>query len=107
MRFIYTHEDLQRRMAYLDHFKAQHGFVSGKMRRASLACENCPRWSNKKSFWRDNISIKQRLYSGYHCKGDNIPFYVDNLNKFKPLALDGLPSSIYEIIAMLMKTILL
>ncbi len=97
-RVLYTHEDLQRRMAYLDHFKAQHGFVSGKMRRASFTTAKIvPAGQTKKVFWRDNISIKQRLYSGYHCKGDNIPFYVDSLNKFKPLALDGLPSSIYEI----------
>ena len=98
MKFFYTVEDLQRRMAYLDFFKYQHGFVAMKMKRASFnSAKIVPTKQKAKVFWRDNYSIKQRIYSGYHCKGSNLKYYVENLNKYKPDSLDGYPSALYEL----------
>lgn len=96
--FVHTKDDFQRRMAYLDAFKMKHGFVPMKMKRASFSSAKVvPPNSKSKIFWRDNVSIRQRIYSGYHCKCDNIPYYVDNLNSYKPESLDGYPSALYEI----------
>lgn len=98
LKFYYTKKDRQRRMAYLDFFKYQHGFVAIKMRRASFnSSKIVPPKQMSKVFWRDNLAIKQRIYSGYHCKGDNLKYYVENLNKFKPESLDGYPSAMYEL----------
>ncbi|MGG0249776.1 phenylacetate--CoA ligase family protein [Peribacillus frigoritolerans] len=98
MKFIYTNEDLQKRMAYLDHFKAQHGFIANKMKRASFnSSKIIPTNQKSNIFWRDNWSIKQRIYSGYHCKDKNLPFYVKNLNRYQPESIDGYPSALYEI----------
>lgn len=98
MRFYYTKTDRQRRMAYLDFFKMQHGFVPMKMKRASFnSSKIVPSHQKKKIFWRTNYAIRQRIYSGYHCKGDNLQYYVENLNRYRPESIDGYPSAIYEV----------
>lgn len=98
MKFLHTKIDRQRRMAYLDFFKEQNGFVHMKMRRASFNSSRLvPPDQKNKVFWRENLSIKQRIYSGYHCQGSNLKYYVEDLNKYKPHSLDGYPSSIYQL----------
>lgn len=96
--FVHTQGDMQKRLAYLDSFKARHGFIANKMRRASFTTAKIvPRGQRARVFWRDNLSIRQRLYSGYHCRGSNVKYYVENLNEYRPQSLDGLPSSLYEL----------
>jgi len=98
MKFYKTYKDSQRRMAYLDYFKYQHGFVAIKMKRASFTSSKIvPPKQKAKVFWRDNLAIRQRIYSGYHCKGNDIKYFVDNLNLFRPESLDGYPSALYEL----------
>ena len=98
MLFLHTKEHFQQRMAILDYFKEQHGFINRKMKKATFNSSRIiPSRQKKKVFWRDNIFMKQRIYSGYHCRGDNIRYYVENLNEYKPAALDGYPSSLFEI----------
>lgn len=96
----FTSRDSQRRMAYLDHFKAQHGFENIAMRRASFASPKIiPPKQKRAIFWRDNHAMKQRLYSGYHCHGDNLRHYVDNLIQYAPESIDGYPSAIHQMAA--------
>ena len=96
--FWYTKSDLQRRMAYLDAFKIRCGFIPMKMKRASFnSAKIVPPNQKMNIFWRDNLSIRQRIYSGYHCKGENLQYYVENLKKFQPASIDGYPSAIYEV----------
>lgn len=98
MKFYHTGKDKQRRMAYLDAFKMAHGFVPMKMKRASFnSSKIVPPGQKKKVFCRTNRAINQRFYSGFHCKGDNVKYYVENLNKYKPESLDGYPSALYEV----------
>lgn len=98
MRFLWRKDDNERRMAYLDAFKIRHGYIPMKMKRASFnSSKIIPPGQKKKIFWRDNLAIRQRIYSGYHCKGDNVRYYVENLNKYKPESLDGYPSALYEV----------
>ncbi len=53
--------------------------------------------SKKKSppFWVYNCFEKQLLMSSYHLKDENLIHYVNKLNRFKPILLDGFPSTIY------------
>lgn len=98
MRFVVGNEDLERRMAYLDAFKMSHGYIPGKMKRASFSSAKIVSPTQKRHvYWRDNFAIRQRIYSGYHCKGNRVRYYVDNLNRFRPQSLDGYPSAMYEI----------
>ncbi len=98
MRFRHVLSDYQKRLAYLDVFKRRHGFIHGEMKRASFnSSKIIPKNQKSKIFWRDNKAMNQRLYSTHRCKGDNIKYYVDDLNLYKPDSIDGYPSSIYDI----------
>ena len=50
---------------------------------------------NKPPFWVYNYFEKQLLVSTYHMTDKNMASYVEKLNKFKPVLLDGYPSAIY------------
>ena len=98
MRFLVKKSDLQRRLAYLDFFKITHGFIPMKMKRASFSSAKIiPPHQKKPVYWRTNLSINQRIYSGKHCKGNLVKYYIQDLNRFKPESLDGYPSAMYEI----------
>jgi len=91
-------EDIQKRMATLDYFKMKHGFRNMEMKKATFMGKHIvPPTQKKKVFWRYNAAIKQMVYSAYNISEDNIPYYIESLNKFKPNAIDGYPSSMYEI----------
>ncbi|MDR1056216.1 MAG: hypothetical protein LBL90_10470 [Prevotellaceae bacterium] len=98
LKVIYTKENNQRRMAYLDWFKWLHGFENGKMKSIRFNGKNfIPFKQKSKIFWRQNSAIKQRLYSTFHLSQDNLKYYVKNINKYKPSAIDGFCTSICEI----------
>jgi len=90
-------EDAAKRMAYLDYFKQIHGVAPFTKRASFTGKEIIPVKQEGKIFWRYNLPLKQMLYSGFHVSEENIKYYIKSLNKFKPLALDGFPSSIYRI----------
>lgn len=97
LNVYFDKEDNARRMAYLDYFKQQHG-VEPFSRRASFTGKEIIPFKQKSDvYWRYNQSINQMLYSGFHVSEKNIPYYIKSLNKFKPKAIDGFPSSIYRI----------
>lgn len=84
--------DMSRRIAYLDFFKEQHGVYKG-MRRVSVGGRKIiPSSQKKKIYWRFNKPLNQLLLSAYHAYGENLKYYIDKLNKFKPQTLDGYPS---------------
>jgi phenylacetate-CoA ligase len=88
--------DLQKRLAYLDAFKLEYGFQANKMRCARFTGKNIilnmPR---NHIYWRDNYISKQRYYSTYHLTDQNMLYYVNNLNMYRPEAIDGFVSAIY------------
>lgn len=95
---LFTPEDMMKRMAMLDHFKARVGFIHRKMRRATFNGKHIvPPNQKKKVFWRYNAACKQMIYSSFHITEENMQYYVDNLNKFKPQAIDGFFMSMCDI----------
>ncbi|GGA98269.1 phenylacetate--CoA ligase family protein [Macrococcus hajekii] len=94
---IYTHySDISRRIAYLDYFKEKHGVKKG-MRRASIGGRVLiPANQKSKVFWRHNYVLNQLLFSIFHAGTDNIKYYVQELNRFKPQSIDGVPSVIHR-----------
>ena len=91
-------EDIQKRMATLDYFKMKHGFRNMEMKKATFMGKHIvPPTQKKKVFWRYNAAIKQMVYSSFHITEENIPYYIESLNKLKPVAIDGFPSSMYDI----------
>ncbi|HHV13174.1 MAG TPA: phenylacetate--CoA ligase family protein [Clostridiales bacterium] len=90
--------DVQQRMAYLDAYKLTFGFRNNKMKAARFFGKRILGDALKSQvFWRNNYPLRQRLYSTYHLTQENLPFYVRDLNRFKPQAIDGFVSAIYII----------
>lgn len=99
-----TASDSMERMAQLDHFKARHGFENRKMRRATFMGKHIvPPRKTKSVFWRYNAASKQMLYSTFHITENNLPYYVESLNKFKPQALDGFFTSMVDIASYILR----
>lgn len=91
-------DDMMKRMAMLDHFKARVGFEHLKMKRATFNGKHIvPPNQKKKVYWRHNAACKQMIYSSFHITEENIKYYVDSLNKFKPQAIDGFFMSMVDI----------
>lgn len=93
-----TKEDVMKRMALLDHFKARVGFKHRKMKRATFNGKHIvPPNQRKKVFWRYNAACKQMIYSSFHISEGNMKYYVDSLNEYKPQAIDGFFMSMCDI----------
>ena len=91
-------EDMMKRMAMLDHFKARVGFENLEMKRATFNGKHIvPPKQKKKVFWRYNAACKQMIYSSFHITEQNMGYYVNSLNEFKPKALDGFFTSMCDI----------
>lgn len=94
----YTKSDSMKRMAMLDHFKSRVGYEHLKMKRATFNGKHIvPPNQKKKVFWRYNAACKQMIYSSFHITEENMRFYVDSLNRFKPLAIDGFFMSMCDV----------
>lgn len=91
-------EDNMKHMAMLDHFKSRVGFEHLTMRRATFNGKHIvPPGQKKKVFWRYNAACKQMIYSSFFITEDNMGYYIDSLNKFKPQAIDGFFSCMLDI----------
>jgi phenylacetate-CoA ligase len=54
--------------------------------------------SRKKApFWRTNWILKHKFFSSFHLSDENINAYIQELERFKPVALEGYPSTVYII----------
>lgn len=49
----------------------------------------------KPPYWRYNYVHNQLLLSSFHLSPDNLPHYANELRRFKPVVLDGYPSTLY------------
>lgn len=91
-------EDSMKRMAVLDHFKARVGFEHRKMKRATFNGKHIiPPGQGIKVFWRYNHACKQMIYSSFHLTEENMRYYVESLNMFRPQAIDGFFMSMCDI----------
>jgi len=48
-------------------------------------------------FWRYNFAQNHVLFSSFHMSGDNISSYIKQLEKIRPEAVEGYPSTVYII----------
>jgi phenylacetate-CoA ligase len=98
IKVMIRRRDLQKRMAYLDAFKQEYGFLVNKRRCARFTGKNIIlNAPHNHVYWRNNYISKQRYYSTYHLTNTNMKYYVKNLNVFRPEAIDGFVSAIYRI----------
>lgn len=99
LEVLFTKDDFQERMAYLDVFKSKLGVDPFLSKKATFSGREFITDSKTSSrvFWRNNKAYKQRLYSTFHISDKNLPYYVTNLQEFKPDVINGFVSAIYEV----------
>ncbi|VAW80307.1 hypothetical protein MNBD_GAMMA12-2373, partial [hydrothermal vent metagenome] len=49
----------------------------------------------KKPFWQMNHIHNQLWMSSFHLSDDNIIYYIEKLSSYKPVAIEGYPSTLY------------
>ncbi|WP_020008203.1 hypothetical protein [Salinicoccus albus] len=94
---VYDSEyDRAERMAYLDYIKVTNG-VEPFSRRASFTGQELTPPKHKNVLWRYNLAMDQMLYASCHITPQNVKHVYKNLQRFKPAALDGYPSTIHMV----------
>lgn len=53
-------------------------------------------------FWRFNRDLNQILLSSFHLSANNLAAYLQALREFRPMVVDGYPSSLYVLARMLL-----
>src|SRR5699024_5440935 len=67
IKYLNNYKGIQNCNVILDNCKRQHGFINGQMKKASFnSSEIVAANQQKKIFWRDKESMKQRLYTSFH-----------------------------------------
>jgi len=51
----------------------------------------------KPPYWRMNYASKQRVYSIFHMSDETMPYYLEDLARFRPVWFYGYPSAIYTL----------
>lgn len=97
IKVLFTKEDFQKRMAYLDAFKMKIGVDPFKSKKATFSGRQFTKPGTSEVFWRYNRAYNQKLYSTFDLTEENMSFYVEDLNQFKPEVINGFVSAIYEI----------
>jgi len=81
--------------AFFDNFQISNG-LDPKKKRATLGGRIiCHPNQTSPPYWRYSPAQKNLLFSSYHMTNENLPYYIDKLEKFKPDTIDSYPSSIY------------
>lgn len=58
----------------------------------------------KPPYWRMNYASNQRLYSAFHISDKTMPYYLEDLAKFRPVWFYGYPSAIYILADFILRT---
>ena len=95
LEFSFDRADFQRRMAVLDSYRAWFGVERGDRRATFSGRVVTPARDRSGRFWQTNRALNQRLYSSYHLSAENLPSYIDDLERFRPRFLDGYPSTLW------------
>ena len=98
LQVFYTHQNIQERFAMVEHFRSRFGFQFGKKTAwftgKDLLSE---RDVDKHRFWKTDYQNKIRFFSTFYIQQKNIPYYIENLNRYQPVYFSGITSSMAEI----------
>lgn len=98
MEVRFTYDDMQNRFAILDLWRSKFGYKLGeKVAWFSGKSLLTARDVKKHRYWKYDFLYKKRYYSTFHINQHTIKYYIDDINRFKPLFGVGFPSSLYEI----------
>lgn len=84
-------------MGLLVDYEAQHGVYPGDARATFAGRALQPPELNAPPFWRYNSADNQTLFSTLHLSDENIPHYLQQLERVQPREIIGYPSAIYSV----------
>jgi len=87
----------QQTYAFWKLFYQQIGFNIGDKKASFVGRKIQQPDNNNAPFWRYNAIDRQLIFSSYHLDTKNIPTYLAQLNKFKPVIIEGYPLSILRL----------
>jgi phenylacetate-CoA ligase len=98
LKVVYRRDDLQERFAYLDEFRALHGYELG-LRVAWFSGKELinARDIGKNVFYKTDFINKIRFYSTFHITEKTAVYYAKTLSEFNCKYIVGFPSSISRI----------
>jgi phenylacetate-CoA ligase len=91
----FSDEDVGMRYAFLDRCRSWAGVRIGQKRASFTGRNLIPQRQTGPPFWRHNYPGNQLLFSSYHLSRQNLPAYVEALERFQPEIIDGYPSAIH------------
>lgn len=98
LQVYFSIDNAQERFACLDNFKNRFGWEFGD-RTAWFSGRNflSNRDLKKNRYWKTDFINNIQFYSTFNINKITVPFYIKQLNKYKPKFFSGFPSSILEI----------
>ncbi|GET34206.1 adenylyltransferase [Prolixibacter bellariivorans] len=98
LQVYYTPRNIQERFAMVEHFRSRFGFKFGE-RTAWFTGKDLlnQRDVSKHRYWKTDYQNKIQFYSTFYIQQKNIPYYIENLNKYQPPFFSGITSSLAEI----------
>ncbi len=91
----FSRRDIAWRFSFLERCRRWAGVRIGQRRASFTGQMIIPARQVKPPFWRFNRPGNQLLFSSYHLAPENLPAYVEALERFQPEIVDGYPSSIH------------
>ena len=91
----FSAEDIGMRYAFLDRCRRWAGVRIGQKRATFTGRNLIPQRQTGPPFWRHNRPGNQLLFSSYHLSPENLPAYIEALERFQPELIDGYPSAIH------------
>lgn len=97
LRIRMNKEVRQKSYAFWNRFYRIMGFQIGDKKATLVGRKLQEPDNNKPPFWRYNYYDKQLLFSSFHMTNENIPLYINKLNQFKPVIIEGYPLSVLRL----------
>lgn len=95
---VYISRDIRRKTyAFWNRFYHAFGFSIGDKKASFVGRKVQDPSNNKPPFWRYNLIDRQWIFSSYHMDEQNLCFYIDQLNRFKPAVIEGYPLSVLRL----------
>ena len=97
LKVPYSKNAYQKEYAYWWYHRSFCGIHRGD-RIATFAGHKITDVNREKSpFWVYNFAENQMFFSSYHLSRKNLKYYIESLNKYRPIFIHGYPSSIYYV----------
>jgi phenylacetate-CoA ligase len=95
---VYISKEVRRKTyAFWNRFYQNIGFNIGDKKASFVGRKIQQPDNNKPPFWRYNAIDKQLIFSSFHMSESNLPLYIEKLNAFQPVLIEGYPLSVLRL----------